>query len=182
MASSTSKAFPIAKPNGWSISEITAIVLRPICFPIETISVANSLADSVFFMKAPSPTLTSKTIASAPEAIFLLIMLDAIKETLSTVAVTSLKAYNFLSAGAKSPVWPPTAILIVLTLLMNFSVGISTEKPLKASNLSMVPPVCPRPLPDILATGIPNAATIGVSTKVVVSPTPPVLCLSTLTP
>lgn len=69
-----------------------------------TLVLASSSAASVVFIKAPSPTLTSRTMASAPEAIFLLIMLDAISETLSTVAVTSLKAYSFLSAGAKSPV------------------------------------------------------------------------------
>ena len=59
---------------------------------------------------------------------------------------------------------------------------ISVEKPGKLSSLSTVPPVCPSPLPDILATGIPKAATIGLSTREVLSPTPPVLCLSTLTP
>ena len=50
------------------------------------------------------------------------------------------------------------------------------------SNLSFVPPVWPRPRPDIFATGTSNAATNGASTKVVVSPTPPVECLSTLMP
>ena len=51
-----------------------------------------------------------------------------------------------------------------------------------ASNLSVVPPVWPKPRPLILATGTPQAATRGASTRVVVSPTPPVECLSTLTP
>ena len=50
------------------------------------------------------------------------------------------------------------------------------------SSLSSVPPVCPRPRPDILATLAPQAATIGKSTKEVLSPTPPVECLSTFTP
>ena len=40
-------------------------------------------------MNAPSPTLTSRTIAFAPAAIFLDMMLAAINETFSTVAVTS---------------------------------------------------------------------------------------------
>ena len=44
------------------------------------------------FMNAPSPTLTSSTIASAPAAIFFDMMLAAISETLSTVAVTSRSA------------------------------------------------------------------------------------------
>ena len=50
------------------------------------------------------------------------------------------------------------------------------------SSLSSVPPVCPSPRPDILATFAPHAAASGTSTSVVVSPTPPVECLSTHTP
>ena len=46
-------------------------------------------------------------------------------------------------------------------------------------NLSTVPPVIPSPLPLILATGIPIEAMIGEIIKVTLSPTPPVLCLST---
>ena len=48
--------------------------------------------------------------------------------------------------------------------------------------MSTVPPVWPRPRPDILATGTPALATKGARTKVVVSATPPVECLSTFTP
>ena len=48
--------------------------------------------------------------------------------------------------------------------------------------LSMVPPVWPRPRPLILAILTPQAATMGVITSVVLSPTPPVECLSTLMP
>ena len=47
------------------------------------------------------------------------------------------------------------------------------------SSLSSVPPVCPRPRPLIFANGTPQAATIGPSTIDVLSPTPPVECLST---
>ncbi len=50
------------------------------------------------------------------------------------------------------------------------------------SSLSSVPPVWPSPRPDIIGTGIPHAAASGASTSEVLSPTPPVLCLSTLTP
>ena len=50
------------------------------------------------------------------------------------------------------------------------------------SNLSKVPPVWPKPRPLNLANVAPQAATIGPRTKDVLSPTPPVLCLSTLTP
>ena len=46
------------------------------------------------------------------------------------------------------------------------------------SNLSAVPPVCPSPLPLIFRTLTPRDATIGTTIKVVLSPTPPVECLS----
>ena len=46
----------------------------------------------------------------------------------------------------------------------------------------MVPPVNPKPLPLILAILVPQDATKGAKTKVVLSPTPPVECLSTTLP
>ena len=55
-------------------------------------------------------------------------------------------------------------------------------KPGKASSLSIVPPVWPKPLPLIFATGTPIDAMIGPRTSVTLSPTPPVECLSILTP
>ena len=57
-----------------------------------------------------------------------------------------------------------------------------TDRPGIDSSLSSVPPVKPRPRPLILATFTPQAATSGTSTRLVVSPTPPVECLSTFTP
>lgn len=86
------------------------------------------------------------------------------------------------SAGTISAVWPITDTLALLTVATNSSMLRFTWKPGKDSSLSRVPPVWPRPRPDILATGTPAAATRGASTMVVVSPTPPVLCLSTLMP
>ena len=68
-------------------------------------------------------------------------MLAAISDTLSTVAVTSLNAYSFLSAGTKFFVCPPIANPISFTLLMNISSLISTENPGIDSSLSIVPPV-----------------------------------------
>ena len=50
------------------------------------------------------------------------------------------------------------------------------------SNLSTVPPVKPKPLPDIFATGTPHDATNGNNIKDTLSPTPPVECLSTIIP
>ena len=173
---------PTALPSGSSILEITATIARPAPFPMLTMAVASLFASSNLFINAPLPILTSNTMPSAPDASFLLIMLPAINEMLSTVAVTSLRAYSFLSAGARLPVCDAIAILISLTFFINVSSSIAVVKPSNDSNLSIVPPVCPRPLPDILATGTPSAATIGASTNVVLSPTPPVLCLSTLIP
>ena len=45
-----------------------------------------------------------------------------------------------------------------------------------------MPPVCPSPRPDIIGTFTPHAAASGARTSDVLSPTPPVLCLSTFTP
>ena len=50
------------------------------------------------------------------------------------------------------------------------------------SSLSSVPPVWPNPRPDIFASFAPQAATIGPRAILVLSPTPPVECLSTFTP
>jgi hypothetical protein len=49
------------------------------------------------------------------------------------------------------------------------------------SSLSMVPPEKLSPRPLILPTGSPHAAAIGPTASVVLSPTPPDECLSTIT-
>ena len=54
------------------------------------------------------------------------------------------------------------------------------RKPGMDSSLSTVPPVWPRPRPLILAMRPPAAATMGQAMSVVLSPTPPVECLSTV--
>ena len=65
---------------------------------------------------------------------------------------------------------------------MNRSSVSSTDRPGMDSSLSSVPPVCPSPRPLIFATGTPHAATSGARISVVVSPTPPVECLSIFLP
>ena len=55
-----------------------------------------------------------------------------------------------------------------------------TLKPFIEFNLSIVPPVIPRPFPLILGNITPQLATIGPTIKVVLSPIPPVECLSIL--
>ena len=70
----------------------TALVGRPASLPISTMVRASWRARSFVFMNAPSPYLTSRTMASAPEAIFLLMMELAMSGMLSTVAVASRRA------------------------------------------------------------------------------------------
>ena len=74
------------------MSVIRATVWRPTWLPMRTISWARARESSRVFIKAPEPTFTSSRMASAPAAIFLDMMLEAIKGRLSTVAVTSRRA------------------------------------------------------------------------------------------
>ena len=107
---------------------------------------------------------------------------DTTSGRLSTVAVTSRSAYNFLSAGARSLFCPTIHTPILLTLFKNSSSERSVLNPGIASSLSIVPPVCPSPRPLIFATFTPKDATSGATTRLVLSPTPPVECLSTRMP
>ena len=91
-ASRTSSALPTAHPSGWSMSVSTHTTSRPARRPSASIASPSTCASDSDFVDAPSPTLTSSTIASAPEAIFFDMMLAAISDTLSTVAVMSLSA------------------------------------------------------------------------------------------
>ncbi len=143
---------------------------------------ASSSASSYFCINAPTPVFTSSTIPSEPAASFLLMIELAISGMESTVAVTFLKAYICLSAGTRRAVWAARLTWILLTTSTNFSFGSSTCIPGMDSSLSTVPPVWPSSLPVIFATIPPLAATSGARTSVVLSPTPPVECLSTLKP
>jgi hypothetical protein len=83
-----------------------------------------------------------------------------------------------LSAGARSPasvMARPTSS----TCRRRRSSERLTEKPGMDSSLSIVPPVVPRPRPESLATGAPQAAAMGREVRLTLSPTPPVECLST---
>ena len=105
-------------------------------------------------------------------------MLVAISGRLGTVAVASRSAYSRPSAGASSAVWPQTAIPTCSTWRRMPASESETRMPGIDSSLSSVPPVCPSPRPLIFATSAPQAASSGASTSVVLSPTPPVECLS----
>ena len=76
----------------------------PSLLPIDIMAVASSFASSTVGINAPSPYLTSSSIALDPEANFFDMIDDAIRGIELTVAVTSLRAYSFLSAGTNSPV------------------------------------------------------------------------------
>ena len=54
----------------------------------------------------------------------------------------------------------------------------SARQPAMDSSLSSVPPVCPSPRPESCGTATPKTATSGASGRVILSPTPPVECLS----
>ena len=133
-------------------------------------------------MKAPRPNLTSRTMASAPAAIFLDITLDAISGTEGTVAVTSRRPYRALSAGTMRGDWAATARPSSATWRRKRSGSRSTVSPGTDSSLSRVPPVCARARPLSLGTTTPQAAARGPAISVTLSPTPPVECLSTLMP
>ena len=178
----TSTAFPTARPSGACMAVMTASVRTPEARPVATSDSARRRESASVFMNAPLPVLTSSTSASMPSAIFLLMMDAVMSGMLSTVPVTSRRAYSFLSAGAISFVWPiiaqPTfasAAFISGSVRLTLNPGI-------ASSLSSVPPVWPSPRPDIIGTGTPHAAASGARMSDVLSPTPPVLCLSTLMP
>ena len=180
--SMTSSALPIARPSGAFISVRIASVRTPTRVPMATIALASARAPARSFMNAPSPHLTSSTSALLPSAIFLLMMEAAMRGMLLTVAVTSRSAYSFLSAGASEAVWPMMAVPTSRRTCLNSSIERPMRNPGMDSSLSSVPPVCPSPRPDIFGTTTPQAAATGASTSDTLSPTPPVLCLPTLTP
>jgi len=105
---------------------------------------------------------------------------EAISGIAGTVPVTSRSAYNFLSAGA-SP--DPAAQITAPQSWRTFNISEfvnDARQPGIDSILSNVPPVCPNPLPESCGTAAPQAATNGASGRVILSPTPPVECLSTV--
>ena len=87
-----------------------------------------------------------------------------------------------MSAGAICFVWPSIATPVFSSAAIISSSDRSTRNPAIDCSLSSVPPVCPRPRPDIIGTFTPHAAASGASTSDALSPTPPVECLSTFTP
>jgi hypothetical protein len=98
----------------------------------------------------------------------------------STVAVTSRSAYSLRSAGASPSPAAQTTAPTSRSWATNSSLVRLARHPGMASSLSRVPPVWPSPRPDSCGTAAPQAATRGVKGSVILSPTPPVECLSTV--
>ena len=105
-------------------------------------------------------------------------MLAAMSGIASTVPVASRSAYIFRSAGAISAVWPISAQSSVSSSCFASASDRSVSNPGMDSSLSSVPPVWPRPRPDIIGTATPSEAMSGARTMETLSPTPPVECLS----
>ena len=151
---------------------------RPAACPAATIASASLRACAGVFMNAPEPTLTSSTSASTPSASFFE-RIDAVMSGIdSTVAVTSRSEYSFLSAGTRRSVWPMSDTPISAIIFWKSARDRRTSKPGIDSSLSSVPPVWPRPRPEIIGTATPHAATAGARGIETLSPTPPVECLS----
>ena len=159
-----------------------AETFRPARAPIFTISRASRSASPAVRMKAPSPYFTSSRMTSAKDASFLLITEEAMSGMLSIVAVTSRTAYMRLSAGTVCSVCPATAPPMRPICAANSSAVRAVRKPAKLSSLSSVPPVCPSPLPEYFAQRTPRLHSTGTRMSVVESDTPPVECLSAMTP
>ena len=77
MHSMTSSAFPTARPRGASIRVMSASVFTPEALPSDTSDSARRRESASVFMNAPLPVFTSRTSASIPSAIFLL-MIEAL--------------------------------------------------------------------------------------------------------
>ncbi|OQC57511.1 MAG: hypothetical protein BWX54_01159 [Verrucomicrobia bacterium ADurb.Bin018] len=179
MDSMISSALPAVRPSGWFISVSKATIPLFMALPTRTMDLARVVASSMVFMNAPVPHLTSNTSESIPSAIFLHMIEAVISGMEATVPVTSRSAYNFLSAGAISPVWPIMENPHLWMVSMNcFSVRL-TLNPGMDSNLSSVPPVMPSPRPEIIGTANPAHAASGARISETLSPMPPVECLST---
>ena len=132
------------------------------------------------FRNAPEPNFTSSTRAEVPSAIFLLMIEDAISGIDSTVPVMSRRPYSLPSAGARPEPAAQTTAPIVSSWRRIRSLVRFACQPGMDSSLSRVPPVWPRPRPDSWGTATPKEATRGASGRVILSPTPPVECLSTV--
>ena len=130
-------------------------------------------------MNAPEPTLTSSTSAPVPSAIFLL-MIERRDERDRLDRAGDVAQRVELLVGGREPVAggadDGADVLELARASPRWTA--SARQPGIDSSLSSVPPVWPRPRPDSCGTATPHAATSGASGRVILSPTPPVECLS----
>ena len=162
------------------MSVSTQTTSRPARCPARASPRRASARPSIDFMNAPSPTLTSSTIASAPAAIFFDMMLAAISDdVVDRRSDVAQRVQLFVGRDEIRCLCRRSRAPTSRTCPMNSSRPSSTRKPGIDSSLSSVPPVWPSPRPLILPNGTPHAATIGPTAIDVLSPTPPVECLST---
>ncbi len=180
--SATSTQLPAKAPSGWLMSVSSAAVRVPARSPVSTISSARNRACSGSRKNAPEPVFTSSTSPPSPAASFLLIIEAQSRYGLSTVAVRSRSAYSVRSAGTSSAVCAAKhAPVFASTARISPS-----ESPVRIpgidSSLSSVPPVWPSARPLIIGLYKAAAAAIGATISEVLSPTPPVECLSTVRP
>ena len=152
ITSVTSSALPAAVAKGCDISVISAVVMQPAPWAVVTRARAKASACSSVFIKAPEPHFTSKTSASNPAASFLDRIEAVIRSMLSTVPVTSRMAYSLRSAGAISALAETMAQPICAICRCNCASDRPVRKPGMASSLSSVPPVWPKPRPEIIGT------------------------------
>lgn len=155
-----------------------ATVLTPASLPNWTMVSASWRERLMSVRNAPEPYFTSNTREDVPSAIFLLMMLAAMRGILSTVPVMSRRAYSLPSAGASSFPAAQTTPPTVWRLWKISSLVRLAFQPGMDSSLSKVPPVCPSPRPDSCGTAAPKETTRGMRGRVILSPTPPVECLS----
>ena len=120
--------------------------------------------------------------ALVPSATFFDRIDEAMSGIDSTVAVASRSAYRRRSAGTIRSLWPASTRPQRPSTRRNSAGESAVRKPGIDSSLSSVPPVWPSARPDIIGTGTPQAATSGARQIEILSPTPPVECLSTLRP
>ncbi len=142
---------------------------------------ANRLASSIFFINAPSPVVTSNTIASAPAAIFLLMIELAIKGIELRSLSHPVRHITFYLLVAKISRLTDNRNLAVIDDPDKLFIR-KFESQTRGSLLIYLAFRRDNQVlwPDILATVTPTLATNGARINVVVSPTPPVECLSTL--
>ena len=157
----------------------SATVRQPRASPMP-IMVSASRRESLGSVRnAPLPTLMSSTSPVRSSASFFDMMLAAMSGMDSTVPVTSRSAYSLRSAGTRCRVCPIMTQPSLSTWVRASCRERSVRNPVIASSLSRVPPVCPRPRPEIIGTASPRHAAMGARRSEVLSPTPPIECLST---